>query len=175
MPYSVRVLIFIGSQPHLDLVAVDDGLVGVHRPHRRQGQDASAEQVEAAAVTRALDRGVVELALAEGAAVVGAHVVDRAPLAVLGQADAEGTTVHLDHPHRAGLDVADPRDRDEAADRLLERIHAAASISEPMRPASAARIRSRIVSSTICATTCSKKPRTIMRSAASASRPRVWA
>src|SRR5262245_55576318 len=125
-------------------------------------------------MSRALDRAVVELALAERPAVVGADVVDRSPLAVLGQAEAQRLAVDLDDADRARLDVAEACDGGEPR-CLLEGGHAASSSSMPMRAASAARTCSRIVSSPIWRTTCSKKPRTIIRSAAVGSRPRVWA
>src|SRR5688572_15237036 len=174
MPYSVRVLIFIRSvQPDLDVVAFDEGLVGPHRSNRRQRQHAAREQVEAAAVPGALDRGVVELALAQRSAVMRTDVVDGSPLAILRETDAQRATDDLHDAHRSGRHVTDMRDGHESTRSLLERAHEASSL--PMRDASAARIRSRIVSSSILATTCSKKPRTIIRSADSGSSPRVCA
>src|SRR5687768_11929333 len=174
MPYSVRVLIFtVSVQPDPDVIALDKGLIGSHRAHRRQCQDAAGEQVEAAAMPGALDRRIVELALAQRAAIVRADIVDGPPFAILRQTDAQRATVELHDPHRAGRHVTDMRDRHETACGLLESAHELSSL--PMRDASAARMRSRIVSSSILATTCSKKPRTIIRSAESESSPRVWA
>ena len=86
----------------------------------------------------ALDRVAVQLALAEHAAVVGADVVDGAPLAVLGQARRQRAAVDLDDAHGAGVDVGRAAGR-EAAARALDG-HAALSSVEPMRAASASRI-----------------------------------
>src|SRR5687768_14386706 len=144
-----------------------------HRAHRRQRQNAAREQVEAATMPGTLDCGVVKLTLSERAAIVRADVVDRPPFAILREADTERATVELDDPHRAGRHLTEVSDRHESAGRLLESAHEGSSL--PMRDASAARMRSRIVSSSIFATTCSKKPRTIMRSAESGSSPRVCA
>src|SRR5687767_15396199 len=101
---------------------------------------------------------------------MGAHVVDGAPLAVLGVTDAQRAAVDLHDAHGPRLHVRGADDRHEAAGGLLDRGHAACSSVVPMRPASAPRTRSPIVSSWICATTCSKNPRTIIRSAATGSR-----
>src|SRR5207249_7308903 len=51
--------------------------VGAHRDNRRQRQHAPREEIEATPVARALDRVLVQFALAEDASVVGADVVDR--------------------------------------------------------------------------------------------------
>src|SRR4029078_13597392 len=139
----------------------------------RQGQHPSAEQVEAAAMARTLDGLAVQLPVAKHAAVMGADVVDGAPLVVLGMADADRAAANLHHAHRARLDVRGSQPSYEAG---AGGGHAASSpLSEPMRPASAPSTAERMVCDGICATTCSKKPRTIMRSASPAGSPRDWA
>src|SRR6266550_708571 len=86
---------------HLDAAADDADRIGVHREHRRQGAHLAGDEVEPRAVARALDKTVLELPLPEHAAVVRAHVVDRAPGPVLTVTEAETLRPGPDDPDLA--------------------------------------------------------------------------
>src|SRR5438067_135091 len=102
-----------GLDPDVDLdhpVAHADR-VGVHRVDGGKGLHLPAEEVEPRAVTGTLDAPIVELALAEGAAVVGADVVDSSPLTIRGPAECERAALGADHRDLTRREVAFAGDR----------------------------------------------------------------
>src|SRR5438093_12249085 len=151
----------------LDLAVHDADRVSVHREHRGERLHLAGREVKTCAVARALDEAILELALAEHAAVVRADVVDRAPGAVVAVAEAEAPAVRLDDLHVARRDVGLVRDGDELAQAA-----ASSSATRPMRGSSAASTFARTCGSGIAATTRLKKPRTRSCSASSRGIPR---
>src|SRR5438309_7508607 len=73
----------------LDAAVDQPDRIRVDRKDGREGLDLAGAQVKARSVPRALDETVLELALSEDAAVVGADVVDRPPGAILAVTKAE--------------------------------------------------------------------------------------
>src|SRR5207302_7057137 len=107
----------LGWHAHVDLDTPfhDPHRVGVHRIDRRQRAHLAGQQIELPAMSRALDLTVAELALAEHPAVVGAHVVDGAPGAVLAVTEAEALRAGVHDLDLAARNLVLARDRDEAA------------------------------------------------------------
>src|SRR5258708_2308404 len=163
-----------GRDPEVDLDdAVDDADgIRVHRVDRRERSHLAAEEVELGAMPRAFDAVIVDLALAEGAAVVGADVVDRAPRPIEGVADGEGAPLGADDRDLTGRDVGRRRDRPPARPLVLGHAASSSSAMRPMRGASAARTRAPTCGSGISLMTRWKNPRTSICSAFARSSPR---
>src|SRR6266508_5101072 len=116
---SLAVLELFRRNTEIDLdPAVNDAhRVRVHRAHRGEGLHLAREQVEARAMSRTLDQAVLELALAQHAAVVRADVVDRAPRAVGAVAEGETPAVDVYDGHLPRRDLGLSGDLDEPAHR----------------------------------------------------------
>src|SRR5437867_1302226 len=67
----------------------DSHRIRIDREHRGKRAHLASQEVEPRPVARAFDQAILELALAEHAAVVSAHVVDRAPRVVVAVAESE--------------------------------------------------------------------------------------
>src|SRR5438132_362870 len=154
---------------HVDLDdSVDDPhRIRVHRKDRGQSAHLASQEVESRSVARAFDQAVLELALAEHAAVVGADVVDRAPRSIVAVAEGETLVSRVDDLHLAARDLILARDRDE-----LAQIRTPISAMLPMRGRSALSTRCRTCSSSSWLTTRRKKPWTMSCCAWSRSKPR---
>src|SRR5437870_225214 len=93
----------------------DSHRIRIDREHRGKRAHLASQEVEPRPVARAFDQAILELALAERAAVVSAHVVDRAPRVVVAVAESETLVARVHHLHLADRDLVLARDRDELA------------------------------------------------------------
>src|SRR6185503_10259970 len=108
---------WFGRNAHVDLdhPIHDTHGVRVHREHGRQGAYFASQEIESRPVARALDQALVELALSEDAAVVRAHVVDRAPRVVVTVAEGQTLVARVHDLHLADRHLVGARDRHELA------------------------------------------------------------
>src|SRR6266568_4094890 len=152
---------------HLYDTLDDPHRIRVHRKYGRQGAHFARQEVESRPVARALDQAVLELAFAEHTAVVRAHVVDRAPGAVVAVAETETLVTCVDDLHLADRDLVLARDRDELAQARMP-----ISAMLPMRGRSAFSTRWRTCSASSWLITRRKNPCTMSCCAWSRSNPR---
>src|SRR5438093_9227614 len=138
-----------------DTVHDTDG-VRIHRKHRGKRAHLASQEVESRPMARALDQALLELALAEHAAVVRADVVDRAPRVVLAMAERETLVAGVNDLDLTECDLVLARHGNEPAQARTP-----ISAMLPMRGRSAFSTRWRTCSSSSWLMTRRKKPWTM--------------
>src|SRR6202521_3956458 len=88
------------SDLDVNIPVLDRYRVGLRRDDGRKARDLAGTDVEARAVSRAFDRHLPELSLAERILLVGAGVADRIEVVVFGVDEADRLAVDLDQHHR---------------------------------------------------------------------------